>query len=173
MLIYRNRLVPWKAVAILTRNHGRVIANVDNANYENEIDLELALQKAEVGESIDHTTVVPKQPPRLFRRGSKDVSDTTYEEDEVIDLVAMVAQSKAANIMVEGINSNPRGDGEPVISFIKEALKGGMHVVSANKTPLAHCDEINFQEVYWDLQELAAENRVKYLHESAVMDGGK
>ena len=131
--------------------------------------LELALQKAEGGESIGHTIVVPKQPPRLFRRGSSDISETTYEEDEVIDLVTMLT----ANIMVEAINSNPRGDGEPVISLIKLALKGGMHVVSANKTPLAHCDEINFQEVYWELQELAAQNNVKYLHESAVMDGGK
>jgi len=140
---------------------------VDNANYENEIDLELALQKAEGGESINQTIVVPKQPPRLFRRGSSDISETTYEDDEVIDLVTMLCQSKAANIMVEAINSNPRKDGEPVISIIKEALKGGMHVVSANKTPLAHCDDINFQEVYWELQELAAQNSVKYLHESA------
>ena len=144
-----------------------------NANYENEIDLELALQKAEGGEGIDHTIVVPKQPPRLFRRGCSDISETTYEEDEVIDLVTMLCRTKAANIMVEAINSNPRGNGEPVISIIKEALKGGMHVVSANKTPLAHCDDINFQEVYWELQELAAQNNVKYLHESAVMDGGK
>ena len=146
---------------------------MDNTNYENEIDLELAIQKAEGGESIDHTVVVPKQPPRLFRRGSSDILETTYEEDDVIDLVTMLCLSKAANIMVEAINSNPRGDGESVISLIKLALKGGMHVVSANKTPLAHCDEINFQEVYWELQELAAQNSVKYLHESAVMDGGK
>jgi len=89
---------------------------VDSANYENEIDLELALQKAEGGERIDHTIVVPKQPPRLFRRGSSDISETTYEDDEVIDLVTMLCQTKAANIMVEAINSNPRGDGKPVIS---------------------------------------------------------
>ena len=74
------------------------------------------------------------------------------------------------NILVEAIPSNPRGDGEPVISIIRSALNNKLNVVSANKTPLAHrCGDQG--EIYWELQRLAAANSVQYLHESSLMDG--
>lgn len=76
----------------------------------------------------------------------------------------------SANILVEAIPSNPRGDGEPVISIIRSALNNKLNVVSANKTPLAHrCGDRG--EIYWELRRLAAANSVQYLHESSLMDG--
>ena len=70
---------------------------------------------------------------------------------------------------MEAIPSNPRGDGEPAISFVSKALASKLHVASANKSSLAHCR--NDEETYWKLQRLARQNDVLYKHESAVMDG--
>jgi len=56
------------------------------------------------------------------------------------------------------------------MSFITKALNAGMHVVSANKTSLAHCTANN-GEAYWKLQRLARDKKVMHRHELAVMDG--
>lgn len=53
--------------------------------------------------------------------------------------------------------------GEPAISHIKEALKRGKHVVTANKGPLAFA--------YHELADLARKNGVCFRFESTVMDG--
>ncbi len=53
--------------------------------------------------------------------------------------------------------------GEPAISYIKQALKRGKHVVTANKGPVAFA--------YHDLMKLARKLHVQFLHESTVMDG--
>lgn len=67
-----------------------------------------------------------------------------------------------ADVLVELATLNPES-GEPAISYTLEALRRGMHVVSANKGPVAFA-----------FDELAAEarqNNVRFLFESAVMDG--
>jgi homoserine dehydrogenase len=53
--------------------------------------------------------------------------------------------------------------GEPALSHVREALKRGKDVVTANKGPVAFA--------YHELQTLARENGVSFLHESTVMDG--
>ncbi len=53
--------------------------------------------------------------------------------------------------------------GQPAVSHIQTALKHGMHVVTANKGPVVHG--------YEDLTTLAAKEGVKFMFESAVMDG--
>lgn len=53
--------------------------------------------------------------------------------------------------------------GEPAISYIRAALKKGMHVVTANKGPVVH----NYQ----GLTELANAQERKFFFESTVMDG--
>ncbi len=53
--------------------------------------------------------------------------------------------------------------GEPAIGRVRAALERGRHVVSANKGPVAWA--------YRELSELAAEQGVRFLFESAVMDG--
>ena len=57
---------------------------------------------------------------------------------------------------------NP-ADGEPAISHIRAAFARGMHVVTANKGPIAHA--------YSDLRDEAARTGVGFRFESAVMDG--
>lgn len=68
----------------------------------------------------------------------------------------------AADIAVELTTLNP-ATGEPALSHIRAALTRGMHVVTANKGPLAHA--------YADLRALTEARGVLLRHEAAVMDG--
>jgi len=67
-----------------------------------------------------------------------------------------------AEIAVELTTLNPSA-GEPAISHIRAAFARGMHVVTANKGPIAHA--------YADLCAEAASAGVVFRFESAVMDG--
>jgi homoserine dehydrogenase len=53
--------------------------------------------------------------------------------------------------------------GEPAVSHVRAALKAGLHVVTANKGPVAFAAR--------ELQRLAADQGVSFLFEGAVMDG--
>src|ERR1700744_372350 len=68
----------------------------------------------------------------------------------------------AADVAVELTTLNP-STGEPAISHIRAAFARGMHVVTANKGPLAHA--------FAALREEAARAGVAFRFESAVMDG--
>jgi len=67
-----------------------------------------------------------------------------------------------ADIAVELTTLNP-ATGEPAISHIRAAFARRMHVVTANKGPIAHA--------YADLREMAARQGVEFRFESTVMDG--
>lgn len=67
-----------------------------------------------------------------------------------------------ADIAVELTTLNP-ATGEPAISHIRAAFARSMHVVSANKGPIAHA--------YAALRDEAARAGVQFRFESAVMDG--
>jgi homoserine dehydrogenase len=67
-----------------------------------------------------------------------------------------------AQIAVELTTLNP-STGEPAIAHIRAAFARGMHVVTANKGPIAHC--------YAELRDEAARAGVGFRFESAVMDG--
>jgi len=67
-----------------------------------------------------------------------------------------------ADIAVELTTLNP-ATGEPAISHIREAFARHMHVVTANKGPIAHA--------YADLRDQAARAGVQFRFESTVMDG--
>lgn len=67
-----------------------------------------------------------------------------------------------ADIAVELTTLNP-ATGEPAISHIRAAFARRMHVVTANKGPIAHA--------YAELREIAALQGVQFRFESTVMDG--
>jgi len=71
-------------------------------------------------------------------------------------------EAAQADIAVELTTLNP-ATGEPAISHIRAALARRMHVVTANKGPIAHA--------YADLRDMAARQRVEFRFESTVMDG--
>ncbi len=67
-----------------------------------------------------------------------------------------------AQAAVELTTLNP-STGEPAIAHVRAAFARGMHVVTANKGPVAHA--------YAELREEAARAGVEFRFESAVMDG--
>lgn len=78
---------------------------------------------------------------------------------ESVDAFLEAARADAA---VELTTLNP-STGEPAISHIRAAFARGMHVVTANKGPIAHA--------YAALRDEAARAGVQFRFESAVMDG--
>ena len=71
-------------------------------------------------------------------------------------------EAARADIAVELTTLNPT-NGEPAISHIRAAFARGMHVVTANKGPIAHA--------YASMRDEAARAGVGFRFESAVMDG--
>lgn len=67
-----------------------------------------------------------------------------------------------AEVAVEITTLNP-ASGEPALSHIRAAFARGMHVITANKGPIAHA--------YADLCDEAARALVQFRFESTVMDG--
>jgi len=67
-----------------------------------------------------------------------------------------------ADVVFELTPLDPQG-GEPAIAHVRLALRRGLHVITANKGPVAFA--------LAELQALARRRRVRFLHEGAVMDG--
>lgn len=78
------------------------------------------------------------------------------------DSIGAFLDAAQADIAVELSTLNP-ATGEPAISHIQAAFARRMHVVTANKGPIAHA--------YADLRDLAARQGVAFRFESTVMDG--
>jgi homoserine dehydrogenase len=81
-----------------------------------------------------------------------------------LDVIDAAAQSPpdAPRVVVE---TTPLriSDARPAIDHVRLALRSGMHVVSANKGPVAFA--------YRELRGIADAHRVRFLFEGAVMDG--
>jgi len=67
-----------------------------------------------------------------------------------------------ADVLVEATPLDPRR-GQPAVDHVRAALRRGLHVVTANKGPLAFA--------YRSLKRLAERRARRFLFESAVMDG--
>lgn len=77
------------------------------------------------------------------------------------DAVEMIGQAEA-DVLVEATYTDIK-TGEPATSYMRAALKKGMHVITTNKGPLAlH---------YHDLAALAEGEGVNFLYEGTVMSG--
>lgn len=67
------------------------------------------------------------------------------------------------DVLVELSTLSIGDKGEPAVSHVRAALERGRHAVTANKGPAAFA--------YRELADLARKNGVRFLFESAVMDG--
>lgn len=67
-----------------------------------------------------------------------------------------------ADVAIEITTLTPES-GEPAISHIRTAIARGMHVITANKGPIAHA--------YADLRDQARRAQIEFRFESTVMDG--
>jgi len=92
--------------------------------------------------------------------GGNAVGASSHTASQLI--AQLVAHRAEAHVVVE---TTPLeiGFGEPAITHVREALRAGAHVVSANKGPVAHA--------YADLAEEARRAGREFLFEGAVMDG--
>lgn len=71
-------------------------------------------------------------------------------------------RARAGEVMIELAPLEPHS-GQPAIEHCRAALESGLHVVTANKGPLAYA--------YRQLRDLAASRARMFLFESTVMDG--
>jgi homoserine dehydrogenase len=79
-----------------------------------------------------------------------------------VDCIDAFLDAARPQIVAELTTLNP-SNGEPAITHIRAAFARGIHVVTANKGPIAHA--------YADLREKAARAGVGFRFESSVMDG--
>lgn len=73
-----------------------------------------------------------------------------------------VGRAARATMMIELTALQPT-DGQPALNYIRTALQTGMHVITANKGPVAYAQN--------ELQHLARRYGVQFRFESTVMDG--
>lgn len=123
-----------RVVGIATGRHGQIV-NQDGIN------LNKALELVRAGESLASLHLGP-----------------AVENGDTAGLLG----AAEADLVFEATPTNP-DDGQPALAYIFGALEKGMHVVTANKGPVAHG--------YRELSELAARNDVGFFFESTVMDG--
>jgi len=95
-----------------------------------------------------------------------DVHDTkrlSHRQNSLTDVdpLTLIRQC-GAKVMIE-LSTLSIEDGQPAISHIEAALDIGMHVITANKGPLAWA--------YAKLKQTAALKGLEFLHETTVMDG--
>ena len=93
--------------------------------------------------------------------GSKGLS-ITPEFQTAAENVDQFLDVSRPDVAIEITTLNPE-NGEPAVSHIKTALLRGVHVITANKGPIAHA--------YAELRELASRAQVEFRFESTVMDG--
>jgi homoserine dehydrogenase len=87
--------------------------------------------------------------------------DALHRGPHVGDVKGFIARVPA-DVLVEITTLNPRS-GQPAIDHVRQALRRGMHVVTANKGPVAFAHR--------RLRALAARKQRLFLFEGAVMDG--
>lgn len=130
----------WRVCGIATARHGSVF---DAAG----LDVTLACALVERGEAL---------APALFSSAASACADARH-------LIRHAARDGHPHgVMVETTTLDVV-DGEPAATHVRDALGAGLHVVSANKGPVA-C-------AYEELRERAARARREFRFEGAVMDG--
>ena len=110
------------------------------------------------GTAIDARGLDPRRALRLARGGSLGALHRGPAVGDVRDFIARVP----ADVLFEITPLDPR-TGQPATRHVRQALARGLHVVTANKGPVAFA--LRF------LRALAARQGRLFLHEGAVMDG--
>lgn len=87
--------------------------------------------------------------------------DTLNEQTPPMDINDFIFSS-GAEVLFENTPVN-QYTGQPAVDFLKAGLQKGMHVITANKGPVAHA--------YRELNRMAAERGKRFLFESTVLDG--
>jgi len=119
------------------------------------------------------TAISTKSKGTLFDPSGVDLKKALHEAEtegkfsqnnpQRIDSSALdIIKKSGADVLIE-LSTLSIEDGQPAISHIEEAFRNNMHVITANKGPIA-----------WDykrLKKMADEKGLALLHETTVMDG--
>ena len=81
---------------------------------------------------------------------------------ENVETFIRTGKAAGATVLLELTTLNPR-DGQPALMHIRNGLQAGLHVITANKGPVAFAQA--------ELQALAGHHNVQFRFESTVMDG--
>lgn len=111
------------------------------------------------GHAIDLTGISLRTALDAVRFGT--MLDGLHEGRQIPDTWNFLERCPA-DIVFESISTNPT-DGQPALDYIRTLLERGVHVVTANKGPVAFA--------YHELKALAAGKGVGFFFESTVMDG--
>ncbi len=118
----------------------------------------IGISTASHGRAIDSTGISLQTALDAVRYGSLD---GLHQGSPLKDTWHFLTDCPA-DLVVECTPTNPQ-DGQPALAYTYSLLERGIHVVSANKGPVAFG--------YRELSELAARQGVGYFFESSVMDG--
>jgi homoserine dehydrogenase len=111
------------------------------------------------GGALDARGIDPRQALGLARRGRS--LDALHRGAPLASNADFIRRAPA-DVLVELTPLDPRS-GEPATSHVRQALGRGLHVVTANKGPVAFARRA--------LLALARRRKRRFLHEGAVMDG--
>jgi homoserine dehydrogenase len=111
------------------------------------------------GMAIDGRGLAPARALGLVKRGAS--LDVLHRGEPLVDVRAFIARVPA-DVLFEITSLDPES-GRPAIDHVRQALGRGLHVVTANKGPVAFALR--------PLRALAARQERLFLHEGAVMDG--
>ncbi|MBN1310319.1 MAG: homoserine dehydrogenase [Anaerolineae bacterium] len=111
------------------------------------------------GHAIDPAGISLRTALDAVRFGSR--LDGIHEGRPVQDTSSFLERCPAS-LVFESLPTNPI-DGQPALDYIRSLLQRGIHVVTANKGPMAFG--------YHELKALAADQEVGFFFESTVMDG--
>jgi homoserine dehydrogenase len=157
---------PLRALFIGFGNVGRKVAEIlfeEREKYENLKDLDLSVMGIV---TKSHGALVNQAGVDVAKalRDVRDVGRFSTLSPEFVTISGLDAVRRLEyDVLVELSTLSIQQRGDPALSHVREALNRSRHVVTANKAPAAFA--------YHELQELALRNRVRFLHESTVMDG--
>jgi homoserine dehydrogenase len=144
-VLARQHGLACRVIGIATRSHGI-------AFNPSGLDLSQALTLVEGGGSL----------AKLRGNVRTGLHETLGSAAELIEQATHCSEDNRAQVMVETTVLDIER-GQPAIDHVRKALRGGAHVVTANKGPVAFA--------YRALDEFAAALGRSFLFEGAVMDG--
>ncbi len=149
-------------------NVGRALARLLDEKADvlrDQYDLEVrvvGISTGRHGQAIDPAGIHLNSALDAVQQGGSIAGLSSTEYGASLADTVQFAAEVPADLVFESIPTNPR-DGEPALSLVRGLLARGVHVVTANKGPVAFG--------YRELSALAAANDAGFFFESTVMDG--
>ena len=147
-------------------NVGRALADLLITKQETlraDYDLTIrvvGIQTGRHGTALDPNGILLRTAVDAVRYGS-DLG--ALHRGPAVSNSAAFIDACGADLIFETVPTNPN-DGMPALSYARQILGQGIHLVTANKGPVAFG--------YKELRQLAADHGAGFFFESTVMDGG-